>query len=221
MIDKYGFVYIWYDRKHKRYYIGCRWGREDDGYVCSSSWMKKSYRYRSQDFKRRILSRIYTSKTDLLEEEYRWLSKIKSEELGKKYYNIYNHHFGHWILNGNYTKEKHGMFGKKHSEETKQKMRGRKVSDKTKQKLRDIANKQFSNQENRKKAGKANIGRTSYMVGKIHTEEARKKMSESLMGNIPWNKGKIGLQTHSDETRQKMSGPRGPQKNPRKKKETI
>ena len=40
-MEKYGFVYIWYDRKHKRYYIGCRWGTENDGYICSSSWMKK------------------------------------------------------------------------------------------------------------------------------------------------------------------------------------
>ena len=35
-MEKYGFVYIWFDRKHKRYYIGCHWGHEDDGYVCSS-----------------------------------------------------------------------------------------------------------------------------------------------------------------------------------------
>ena len=35
---KYGFVYIWYDRKHHRYYIGCHWGTIDDGYICSSNW---------------------------------------------------------------------------------------------------------------------------------------------------------------------------------------
>lgn len=29
--EKYGFVYIWRDRKYNRYYIGCHWGREDDG----------------------------------------------------------------------------------------------------------------------------------------------------------------------------------------------
>lgn len=217
MSEKYGFVYIWFDRKHKRYYIGCRWGHENDGYVCSSSWMKKAYKYRPQDFKRRILSRIHTSKADLLEEEYHWLSKIKDDELGKRYYNIYNHHFGHWILNGNYTKEKHGMFGKKHSEETKQKMKGRKVSEETKQKLRDAANKQFSDPENRKRAGKANIGKTPWIAGKMHTDDVRKKMSENHLGKIPWNKGKIGLQTHSEETKQKMRGPRGPQKNSRKK----
>ena len=100
-MEKYGFVYIWYDRKHKRYYVGCRWGNEDDGYICSSSWMKKSYKYRPEDFKRKILSRVYTNRQDLLEEEFKFLSMIKTEELGKKYYNLRNHHYRHWSENKN------------------------------------------------------------------------------------------------------------------------
>jgi len=95
-MEKYGFVYIWYDRKHKRYYVGCHWGTEDDGYVCSSSNMKSAYKRRPEDFKRRILSRVYSSKKDLLEKEFDWISKIKSQELGKRYYNLHNHHFSHW-----------------------------------------------------------------------------------------------------------------------------
>lgn len=93
---KYGFVYLWCDKKHKRYYIGCRWGDENDGYICSSPWMLQGYSHRPEDFKRRVLAKIYTNRRDLLEEEYRWLSMIKSEELGKKYYNLHNHHFNHW-----------------------------------------------------------------------------------------------------------------------------
>ncbi len=95
-MEKYGFVYIWYDKKHKRYYIGCRWGDENDGYICSSVWMKRSYLRRPQDFKRKILKRVNTCKVDLLEAEYSYLKLIKSEELGTKYYNLKNHHFGHW-----------------------------------------------------------------------------------------------------------------------------
>jgi hypothetical protein len=95
-MEKYGFIYIWLDRKHKRFYIGCRWGHEDDGYICSSSWMKASYNRRPQDFKRRILARVFTNKQDLLNEEHKWLSLIKEEELCTKYYNMYNHKFGHW-----------------------------------------------------------------------------------------------------------------------------
>jgi hypothetical protein len=100
-MEKYGFVYLWYDKKYKRYYIGCRWGNENDGYICSSSWMKQGYNHRKNDFKRRILSKVYTNKKDLLEEEYRWLSKIKKDELGKRYYNLHNYHFNHWSTDEN------------------------------------------------------------------------------------------------------------------------
>lgn len=92
-MEKYGFVYIWYDHKHKRYYIGSHWGTEDDGYICSSSWMKQAYKSRPQDFKRRVLKRVYTSHHDLLIEEYSILNKIEINEFGKKYYNLHSRTF--------------------------------------------------------------------------------------------------------------------------------
>jgi hypothetical protein len=95
-MEKYGFVYIWLDRKHKRYYIGSHWGTEDDGYVCSSSWMKKALKNRPTDFKRKIIARIYSSKQDLLDEENRWLAMIKPSEIKERYYNLRIHAFGHW-----------------------------------------------------------------------------------------------------------------------------
>jgi len=53
--------------------------------------MRKAYRRRPEDFKkRRIIARIYTNRKDLLDEEYRWLQMIKPEELGKRYYNLGN-----------------------------------------------------------------------------------------------------------------------------------
>jgi hypothetical protein len=86
--DKYGFVYIWYDRTRKMFYIGSHWGREDDGYICSSNRMRDAYRRRPDDFRkrdgtpnRRILMRIYTSRENLLAEEQYWLDMIKDEEL--------------------------------------------------------------------------------------------------------------------------------------------
>jgi len=91
-----GFVYIWFDRKRKRYYIGSHWGSPDDGYICSSRWMRKAYNRRPFDFKRRIISFISTNRQDLLYEEGKWLSFIKDDELGKRYYNrtkmIYHWH---------------------------------------------------------------------------------------------------------------------------------
>ena len=97
--EKYGFVYIWFDRKNKRYYIGSHWGFEDDGYVCSSNWMYNSYKRRPEDFKRRILIRHYGTREALYEKEQYWLNMIQDHELAThqktkakretvRYYNI-------------------------------------------------------------------------------------------------------------------------------------
>lgn len=96
-MEKYGFIYIWRDKKHKRYYVGCHWGYEDDGYICSSNWMRDAYRRRPDDFKRRIIKKIYTNKKDMFLEEQRYLDMIKGDELGKRYYNL-NKTWQHWSL---------------------------------------------------------------------------------------------------------------------------
>jgi hypothetical protein len=95
MIEKYGFVYIWFDRKRKMYYIGCHWGNVDDGYICSSNRMRDAYRRRPYDFKRRILQRVY-KRTELLDSEYKWLSLVEDKHIGIKYYNLRKHKWGHW-----------------------------------------------------------------------------------------------------------------------------
>lgn len=87
MKEKYGFVYLWFDRKHKRYYVGSHWGTEDDGYICSSSWMKRAYLRRSSDFKRRILTKNIPREILRNVEKY-WLNMIKRHELRFRYYNL-------------------------------------------------------------------------------------------------------------------------------------
>jgi hypothetical protein len=87
-MEKYGFVYLWYDKKRKRFYVGSHWGTEDDGYTCSSNWMRDAHRRRPKDFKRRIVKRIFTNPRETLIEEYRYLLMIKKEELRKRYYNV-------------------------------------------------------------------------------------------------------------------------------------
>ena len=86
--NKHGFIYIWFDRKHKRYYVGCRWGKENDGYLCSSNWMRDAYKRRPEDFKRRIIKSGIKSRKELYEEEQRYLDMIKPEEVGNRYYNL-------------------------------------------------------------------------------------------------------------------------------------
>ena len=38
-----------------------------------------------------------------------------------------------------------------------------------------------------------------------NSPETNRKISESLMGNVPWNKGLKGVQTPSEQSKQKMS----------------
>jgi len=96
MQEKYGFVYIWYDRKRKMFYIGSHWGTEDDGYVCSSNRMRDAYRRRPNDFKRRILSRIYTNRKELFDEEQKWFDLVKKKS---RYYNLSFSVKCHWSNN--------------------------------------------------------------------------------------------------------------------------
>lgn len=174
-----GFVYIWYDRKHKRYYVGCHWGSETDGYVCSSSWMKKAYKIRPQDFKRRIISRVNTNRQDLLNEENRWLSMIKPEEIKVRYYNLYLHEFGHWSVD----EQKRAIIGEKISSKTKGKKqnfkdpveRGRKISDGKKkafEKRVEETGSAFSDEHIEKLAEKKR--------GRKHTEEWKENNSKIL-----------------------------------------
>ena len=189
-MEKYGFVYIWFDRKHKRYYIGCHWGNVNDGYICSSSWMKKAYKYRPQDFKRRIL-KTNINKEELLQEEYHFLKLIKKEELGIRYYNLRNNLWESWSLGKKFTTEhksklskakvgkKSNSKGKSRSAESKEKNRQSHIGKSTgvcteerKQKLREINLGKKLSQETIDKIKKAK-------KGFLHSEESKEKIRQS------------------------------------------
>lgn len=58
-------------------------------------------------------------------------------------------------------------------------------------------------EKSRERLSKAMKGKNNPFYGKKHTKEIRRKISEAKKGNIPWNKGKIGV--YSAETLKKMS----------------
>lgn len=198
---KYGFIYLWYDRKHKRFYLGCHWGTENDGYICSSSWMRNAYKRRPQDFKRRIID-SQIEKKDLRLRESVWLNMISTEELGKKYYNLMRHtNGGHWPL------------GKGRSEETKEKIRqtlkGRSPPNKGK-KGQIPWNKGKTNiysEETKRKisesVSKSLTGKPSRAKGSKKTEEWKKQQSERT--KKMWNNGLLKVKSPSDATRKKLS----------------
>lgn len=194
-MEKYGFVYIWYDRKHKRFYIGSHWGYVDDGYVCSSSWMKKAYKLRPNDFKRKIISKITSNRQDLLIEEHKWLSKIKDHEIGTKYYNLTNHLNGHWSSTDSkmtiQEKLKKSHWSRsENSEKIKETLRKKhwKNSDKA-----DILKESIKNKL------------TRIPLSYTRSEETRSKISENSK-RLQAEK-KIGMhgRVHSDATKEKMA----------------
>lgn len=81
------FVYIWLDRARKMFYVGSHEGEPGDGYISSSRWMNYEYRFRPQDFKRRIVKK-FEVKRDALLFEYSLITKIDENEFAKKYYNL-------------------------------------------------------------------------------------------------------------------------------------
>jgi hypothetical protein len=195
-MEKYGFVYIWFDRKHKRFYIGSHWGTTDDGYVCSSPWMKRAYRNRQHDFKRKILKYVYTNRHDLLDEETKFLVRIKDSELKIRYYNLHNKNKGHWSATDNSltVREKISRAGK-----------GRKSSAETRKKqseaLKGKPTKPRSAEHNRKialaKAGKPSPKKGK--PGKAHSSETKAKIAEAGRGR-----------TMSEENKRKLLAARWP-----------
>ena len=209
-MEKYGFVYIWYDRKHKRYYVGCRWGNENDGYISSSVWMRNSYKRRPQDFKRRVISRIYTNRQDLLQEEYRWLQMIPNEQLGKNYYNLHNHHFGHWSTNDNKRKTIGQKISNAWTEEKREKARqlrlGQSILQETKDKI-SKANK------GKMSPNKGRYGVNNPLFGKPRSLETKINISNGLKGKKRVAK-KFGKDHHrfgkqfTEEQKQKLRKPK-------------
>lgn len=84
-----GFVYIWRDRANGMFYIGSHLGTLDDGYVCGSVRMRRAFKKRPTDFRRKVLQYCYTPATreELHAMEQTWLDMIKDEELNVRYYN--------------------------------------------------------------------------------------------------------------------------------------
>lgn len=171
---KYGFVYIWRDRRDNRFYIGSHWGNETDGYICSSlsrRGMKAQYIERPTDFNRRIVARIYTNHKELLEEEQRWLDRIPAKEFGGKYYNLSASVRGMLLLSEAAQKEARRKSGLKH--------RGRKLGPKSEEVRRKISESRkgkcvgivFS-QERRENIRIA-------VTGLRHSEETKRKISDN------------------------------------------
>ena len=180
--EKYGFVYIWYDRKHKRYYIGCHWGSIDDGYVCSSSWMMKAYKKRPNDFKRRILISNILTKKDMYLEEGRWLSFIDKSEIkpindNPRYYNLKITIDNLWHQYDDKVK----TIGEKISKAKMGKSTGPR-SDETKRKISEATKGKKRSEEYLIKLSERMKGKTSPNKGKKMSDEQKEHLRQINLG---------------------------------------
>ena len=144
-------------------------------------------KYREQNFKWEILGYCET-REELNEAEIEciWFFQSQNRIYG---YNITSG--GNW---GGYPGEYNGMYGKKHSEESKQKNRESNIGKK-------------HSEESKRKMSKSRIGLNTWTKGTIspfkgkkHSEESKQKKREAHLGKIPSNKGSF----HTEETKQKM-----------------
>ena len=193
-MEKYGFIYLWYDRKRKMFYLGSHWGTTDDGYICSSNRMRDAYRRRPSDFKRRILQ-TNVSRETLLDEEHKWLGKISDDELGKRYYNLRKHKWGHWSTDKNRrltigqkisekNKGRNAFWMKKpKTEKTKEKLsqyfKGRKVGPMSEEHKQKISNANKGVPRARSKEHQESIAKSN--TGKKRSEETKEKMRQAAL----------------------------------------
>jgi hypothetical protein len=184
-MEKYGFVYIWFDRKHYRFYIGSHWGNETDSYICSSIWMKRAYKRRPNDFRRKILEKVFTDKKDLLEKENIWLAKIKKCELKNRYYNLTNYPKNHWSADPDKAKTISEKLKISHNRpEFKAKAREQKLGDKNPMKRPEVIAKRAKSMEN--------VQIIPWNKGLDKSDERIKLGCEKMRAaktKEPWNKG--------------------------------
>ena len=247
-----GYIYLITDTTNGMKYTGKhhynKEGELDPNYHGSGVIIKNIYKKRPETLKEEYIKTCYSEEEMCSDEQYYikffdtlWPNGynlteggdglIPCEETRKKLSSS---------LKGLLSGEKHPMFGKHHSEETRRKIstankgkpahnKGKHLSEETKRKLRDANKGKHLSEETKQKMSSSLKGLLSGekhpLFGKHPSEETRRKMSEShknisdetrkKMSNS--HKGKPSPtkgKHHSEETKQKISESTSGEKNP-------
>lgn len=89
--DYFGFVYLWYDTKHKKFIIGSHFGSLYDGYTTSTGGVhvKRIFKVRPETMKRRVLAFCHDNdKNKLKSLEQSYLDLRPNINSNQKYYNM-------------------------------------------------------------------------------------------------------------------------------------
>lgn len=149
---KTSFVYCWTDHDTNKLYIGYHTGDKDDGYICSSKYMKAEYAKRPGSFTRQILASGELH--DMIAYET-LLLKICDAAKSPDFYNRHNN-------NGKYVSKGHTLESRKKMSLSKT---GMKRSD-----------------ESRLKQSKSTSGANNHFYGKKHSVETRQLLSKMKKG---------------------------------------
>ena len=173
------FLYCWTDHATNQLYIGWHKGSVDDGYICSSKYMKEQYKQRPDHFTREIIA--FGTTKDITNLETLLLRSVDAKNDDQ----FYNRHNG----DGFYR------YGK-HSEETKRKI----SKGKTGKRRPDLSerNKTELNPSKMGLCGRDTSNEKNPMYNRKHTPESIRKIKLN-------RKGKGKGRRLSEETKKKMS----------------
>lgn len=207
------FVYKWTQLSTGMWYIGSRTAKgchPDDGYICSSKFVKPLIEANPNDWLRQIL--MYSNNVSKIRE----LEAYTLQDLNAKHnpmsYNRHNNDGNFFPMIGGHSEETRRKMskikkGKPISEEHRQKMiegrTGKKLgprSEETKRKISEAQKGIPKSEEQRQKNRDAQKGRPlkeehrRKMIGRIISEETKRKISETKKGK-----------SMSEETKRKIS----------------
>lgn len=196
------YIYLTTNLINNKKYIGKHKGELNDNYLGSGTLLKEAIsKYGKENFKKEILH-ISASEEENCLKEQEFIEKFNATE-SKEFYNIAKGGAGGDIFNllpeehKNRLRQLHSqrakgknnpMFGKHHSEETKEK-------------LRKIDRSYTQTIEYKENMSKAVQGEKNGMYGKHHTEESKQKMSDAKKGKKlgKENGNAKGISAYSDE----------------------
>lgn len=192
------YIYKTTNLVNNKKYIGKHYGELDDSYLGSGKIFKDALKkYGKENFKKEILCIVKNNEeANLKEKEYiKLYDAVKRDD----FYNLKEGGDGgnnNEKISLSLLGKNHPMYGKHHSEETKEKIRKSSLTYWTKER-RVERSKQYSGEGNpmygkkkTKESIKKQIEHTNYSA--YRTEEYRKKMSISTSGERNGNYGNVG-----------------------------
>ena len=188
------FIYITTNNLNGCKYIGKHLGHETDSYLGSGKILVRAIeKYGKENFSREIIE--FNSSEEENAEREKYYIALYNATTNPLFYNIHEGGKGGYTTAG-YTEEekqqlrqklselnkgeKNGMYGKHHSQKTKDYLSFYASN------IRD--NSVYKTKEYRNTMSKLTSGKNNGMYGKHHTEESKKKMSQSSIGKCAGEK---------------------------------